>query len=123
MAVFLNDAVLDGAIAVLTTNVTTLYICSQLPATYAEASSTYKLGTKTSPSLGSVGNGTPSGRKTTIAAITDGAVNPGGGTATHWALTSGSVLYAAGTLTPTQAVTNGNTFSLTAFDITMPDPA
>lgn len=119
---FMADSVLDGAIAVLTGGVNRLDICSQEPTTYAEATSTYTLGNKTSPSLGSASNGTPSGRKTTVAAITDGSVT-GTGTATHWALvaTGSSTLLATGSLASSQAVTNGNTFATDAFDLTVLD--
>lgn len=117
---FIADVALDGAISVLTSNVNALYICSQEPTTYAEASSTYRLGTKTSYSLGAAANGATNGRRTTAPAISDGTVNTTG-TATHWALTSGSVLYATGSLSASQAVTSGNTFTLVAFDITVKD--
>jgi len=114
------DVVFDAAITVLTTNTNVLYITSTEYATYAEASSTKKLGTKSSYSLGAVGNGTPSGRKTTAPAISDGVVNTTG-SASHWALCSGTVLYATGALSAPQGVTSGNTFTLTAFDVTIID--
>lgn len=117
---FLADVVLDAAINVPVSNVTALYICSQEPISYAEASSTYKLGTKSSYTLGAVANGAVNGRRTTAPAITDGVVNTTG-TATHWALTSGTVLYATGSLAASQAVTSGNTFTLAAFDVTVKD--
>lgn len=118
---YLNDSVLDGAIAVVRT-ATRLDICSQEPATYAAATSTYTLGNKVSPTMGAAGDGTGGGRKTTVAAITDGTVT-GTGTATHWALTvpASSTLIATGSLSASQAVTNGNTFTLAAFDIRVPD--
>jgi hypothetical protein len=47
----------------------------------------------------------------------------GTGTATHWAITktTGSTLMATGPLSASQGVTSGNTFTLGAFDITIPD--
>ena len=117
---FIADAALDALIAVIVSNVTTLYICSTEPTSYAEASSTYKLGTKSSYTLGAVANGASSGRRTTAPAITDGVVNATG-TAAYWALTSGSVLYATGSLYSSQSVTSGNTFTLSAFDVTAKD--
>jgi len=119
---FLNDAVLDAALDEIIDNVTTLYLCSSEPGTYAEASSTYALGSRATPTVGTKADGDSSGRKCTVSAISDGTVS-GTGTASHWALTSGSVLYAAGSLTSTQSVTSGNTFTLTAFDIEIPDAA
>jgi len=60
----------------------------------------------------------------TIAAITDGAVTATG-TATHYAIvdTVNSRLLATGSLSASQAVTNGNTFTLTSTTIGIPDPA
>jgi hypothetical protein len=63
------------------------------------------------------------GREVEVAAISDGEVT-GTGTASHWAITDGSsVLIAAGALSASQAVTDGNTFTLAAFKIGIPDPA
>ena len=118
---FLADYILDLALAELDTATTTLYICSQEPTTYAGASSTYALGNKTSLSIGAPADRTPNGRKVTVASFTDGSVT-GTGTATHWAITkSGTTLMATGSLSSSQSVTNGNTFSLAAFDIGIPD--
>jgi hypothetical protein len=49
----------------------------------------------------------------------------GTGTASHYAIvdTVNSRLLAAGALSAPQAVTDGNVFTLTAFDIGIPDPA
>ena len=117
---YLHDDVLDAALNVIDTNVTTLYICSSLPSTYAEASSTYALGNKATPTVSTPTDGDTSGRKVTISAISDGSVTADG-TAAFWALTSGTVLYAAYDLASSQGVSNGNTFTLTAFDIEIPD--
>lgn len=120
---FLADYILDLALAELDTATSTLYITSQEATTYAEASSTYALGNKTSLSIGApadrvAGGG---GRRVTVASFTDGAVT-GTATATHWAITkSGTTLMATGALSASQAVTNGNTFTLAAFDIGIPD--
>jgi hypothetical protein len=118
----LSDNVLDAALNYIDSNVTNLYICSAEPTTYAEASSTYALGSKSTPGVSSPTNGDVSGRKVTISAITDGSVDSTG-TASHWALTGGSELIAAGSLSSSQAVTSGNTFTLTAFDVEIPDPS
>jgi hypothetical protein len=99
-----------------------LYLCTQEPTTFAEAISTYACGVKTSPTIGAAGDGSPDGRKRTVAAITDGSVTATG-TATHWALTDGSRLLASGALSASQAVTSGNTFTLAAFDVRIPAAA
>jgi len=121
---FLNDYVLDNGLTVLDTEGDRLDICDTEPATYAEATSTYTLGNKTSLDVGAPAARTPSGRKVTVAQINDGAVT-GDGTAAYWAISdvSESRLLAAGALSSGQVVTNGNTFTLSAFDIGIPGPA
>jgi hypothetical protein len=118
----LHDSVLDAALDYIDTNCSDLYICSQEPTTLEEANSTYALGTSSSPAVGSPDDGDTSGRKVTVAAISDGTVSADG-TATHWALVSGTELLATGDLDSSQAVTSGNVFTLTEFDIELPDPA
>lgn len=119
---FLSDEVLDQGLDYADTNGTRIDICSQEPTTYAEATSTYSLGNKTGLNTGATENATPNGRKVVVPAITDGSVTATG-TASHWALTDGtSIFVAAQTLSSSQAVTNGNTFTLGAIDIRKPDP-
>ena len=121
---YLNDDVLDNGLAYVVSNGSRLDICSQQPANYTEATSTYTLGNKTSLTAGSLQNGASSGRRTVIPAITDGSVT-GTGTATHWAYSKTSAtaaLLAAQALSSSQAVTSGNSFSLDAISITFPDP-
>ena len=119
---YLNDYVLDLALAYLDTSGNRLDICSTEPTTYAQATTTYTLGNKTSLSIGAPTDRTPNGRKVVVAAITDGSVT-GNGTAAYWAIsdTGNSRLIAAGSLSAGQAVTSGNTFTLAAFDIGIPD--
>jgi len=121
---FLGDRVFDNGLTVLDTEANRLDITSQQAATYAEATSTYTLGNKTSLSVGAPGDLGGGGRKVTVAAITDGTVT-GTGTASHYAIvdTGNSRLLAAGALNAPQGVTSGNTFTLAAFDIGIPDPA
>ncbi|RBO54051.1 hypothetical protein DSD19_06200 [Rhodovulum sp. BSW8] len=92
-----------------------LYLCSQEPTTYAEASSTYKLGTKASPTIGAQAPRTGGGRKIEIGTFTDGTVDATG-TATHWALVDGATSRLLATLPvpAPQAVTSGNPLSLTS---------
>ena len=118
---YLHDNVLDDGLQYATDNGTVMHICSQEPTTYTAATSTYTLGNETGITVGAPANGSPNGRQVTIPAITSGTVT-GTGTATHWALVSGSVLIAANSLT-SQAVTSGNTFTLDAQTIRIPDPA
>lgn len=122
---FLADRVFDNGLSVLDTEANRLDICSQEPATYAEATSTYTLGNKTSLSVGAPADRVGGGRRVTVAEITDGSVT-GTDDATHWAITDtgNSRLLATGALSGGgQSVTSGNTFTLPAFDIGIPDPA
>lgn len=120
----LGDLVFDSGLDFLDTDGDRLDICSQEPANYTEATTTYTLGNKVPPTINAPADRGGGGRKVTIAAITDGSVT-GTGTASHWAISdvSGTVLLAAGPLAATEGVTDGNTFTLTEFDIGIPDPA
>jgi len=120
----LADRVYDNGLTVLDTEANRIDITSQEATTYTEATSTYTLGNSTSLSIGAPTDGDTSGRKVTAAAISDGSVSSTG-TATHFAVvdTSNSRLLATGSLSASQSVTSGNTFTLAAFDIEIPDPA
>ena len=124
MVATITPNALDAALNYIKTNSESLYICSAQPTSYAEASSTYKLGTKATPTITGPGAGDVSGRKIILSAITDGAVS-GTNTATWLALCKDSAtaeLLAAQELSAPQGVTSGNTFTLTAADIELPDP-
>jgi len=112
----------DAALNVLVNATGTyLHICSTQPATYANVA-TYTLGNKSAPSIGAPASRSPTGRKVTVAAISSGGSVTTSGTAAYWALVDATRLLATGTIT-SQSVTSGNTFTLTAFDIGIPDPA
>lgn len=126
---FLNDNILDNGLAALKAAADKIYLCSAEPATYTAATSTNALGNKDlgvgGVYPGAIAAGAPSGRKLTTAAIVSGA--PGSvtatGTATHSAVvTSGSSrLETAQALSASQVVTSGNTFTLTAQDVRLPN--
>lgn len=120
-----GDYVLDNGLSAIDTLASHVYLCSALPTTYTEATSTYALGNKNFGAgsvTGAPAAGSPNGRKVTTTAITDGSITATG-TASHWAIvdSANSRLYAAYTLAATQAVTNGNTFQLPAFDVRLPN--
>lgn len=119
---FITDYVFDAALSKLDTEANRLDICSTEPTTYTQAITTYSLGNKTSLSVGAPADRSPNGRKVTVAAITDGNVTATG-TAAYWSIvdTANSRLLATGALSASQAVTNGNTFSIGAFDIGIAD--
>ncbi|CDX19559.1 conserved hypothetical protein [Mesorhizobium sp. ORS 3359] len=120
---FLNSLVLDNGLSVLVANGNRLHICSAEPADYA-GTLAVSLGTKNTPGISAIGARTPSGRKVTVSAITNGAVSANGN-ASHWAIvdTVNSRLLAAKALDAVLAVNNGDTFTLPAFDIGIPGPA
>jgi hypothetical protein len=118
------DYVFDAALTKLDIEANRLDICSSEPTTYAQATTagSVSLGNKTSLSVGAPADRTPTGRKVTVAAITDGTVTTTG-TAGFWAVTdtTNSRLLATGALAATQSVTSGNVFTLPAFDIGIAD--
>jgi transketolase N-terminal domain/subunit len=118
LATFYQDLALAG----VQTDSTRLDITSAEATTYTQAITTFSLGNKLTPSVGAPAAGTPSGRQVTVAAITGGSVTASG-TAAFWALTNvvGTRLIATGSLSVSQAVTSGNTFSLAAFTIVLPN--
>jgi hypothetical protein len=117
---FLNDEVFDQGLDWVVANGTRLEICSQEPATYAEATSTYTLGNAT-VSTGVTQDNSTNGRKVVVPAVSGMSVT-GTETATHWALSNGSnTLVAAGSLSASQSVTSGNTIDTAAFDIIIED--
>ncbi|SMO93842.1 hypothetical protein SAMN06265173_12652 [Thalassovita litoralis] len=117
----ISDYVLDAALSKLDTEADEIHICSAEPTVYAALSS---LGNSASLSIGAPADRAGGGREVTVAAITDGEVTATG-TATHFAIvdTVNSRLLVTGSLTASQAVTNGNSFSLASFKIGIPDPA
>jgi hypothetical protein len=120
---FLADIVFDGGLNQLNGLTENLYITSAEATTFAEASTTFRLGTKATPTIGTGVDRSGGGREVVVSAITDGTVNTTG-SATHYALTdnSASLLLATGLLSAPQSVTASNTFTLGSFAIGIPDP-
>jgi hypothetical protein len=119
---YLSDTYLDLLLDGIDAACTQLFIDSALCATYAEASSTYKLGVKATPTISAATDDGTTGRKITISAITDGTVSASGD-ATHVSLCTADALIASYPLNALVAVTSGSTFTLTEHDINLPDPA
>ena len=120
----IGNSVLDGGLDVLDTLADRIDICSQEPTTYTEATSTYSLGNETTITIGAPQDRTGGGREVVVSAITSGTVD-GTGTATHFSVVDVSLtdLLCTGSLSSSQAVTSGNTFTLTSFTVGIPDPA
>ena len=126
MADFIGDRVFDNGLTVLDTEADKLYITFAQAATLAEATTTYALGNKTlaAGDISAPSDRTGGGRKVTVSALSGGSVTATG-TATHYAIIDSvnSRLLAAADLGASQAVTSGNTFSVTSLEIGIPDPA
>lgn len=124
MADILHDDVFDNGLNAIKNNAENLYICSSQPTTFTEASVTYKLGTKASPSFtGPSDGGAGGGRALQIDAISDGVVDTPG-TAAWFAITDDSLskLLVSGNLASSLAIATGSPWTLTAFNIQIPDP-
>lgn len=119
---WLNNEVFDQGLDWLQTYGKRVDHCSQEPATYTEATSTYTLG-NAAVTTGAPQNGDVDGRKVTVPAVTGGS-NTASGTATHVALSDGvSVLCATTALVTQKAVSSSDTFNLTAWDISQRQPS
>jgi hypothetical protein len=126
MTAQLETVALDYGLNQLHTNVTHITICSAEPTTYGQATvgGTNLLGFNSfgaSNAFGVPATSTTSLRAVTAAAVTAGTITTTG-TANWWAAVdeTASVLYAHGSLSASQVVTAGNTFSLAAFNISIP---
>jgi hypothetical protein len=119
----LNDRVFDNGLTVLSTEANVIHITSAEASDFSNVA-TVTLGNSTSLSIANPTDRSGGGREVIVAAITDGSVT-GTGTATHYAIvdTVNSRLLATATLTASQAVTSGNTFTLSSVAIGIPDPA
>ena len=123
MVAQLEDRVLDFGLNVLDTESSFLSVCSAEPTTIAIAATSGLLGFKSwgvGLVFGAPAAGAPNGRKVSSAAISDGTITTSG-TASWWAVYAAGTLHAHGTLSAAQVVTAGNTFTLTSFDIRIPN--
>jgi hypothetical protein len=123
MVAQLEDRVLDFGLNVLDVESSFLSVCSAEPTTIAIAATSGLLGFKSwgvGAVFGAPAAGAPNGRKVSSAAISDGTITTSG-TASWWAVYAAGTLHAHGTLSAAQVVTAGNTFTLTSFDIRIPN--
>jgi hypothetical protein len=77
---YVTPNALDAFLAYIRTNADRFFVCSEEPTTYAEAATTFNLGTKTSPTIAAPADGASSGgRVITVAAftVTDGVTASG----------------------------------------------
>ena len=119
----IHDSVFDDGLSILNSTAENLYICNADPGLTWSNIGTMAIGTKATPTVSVPEDRIAGGRQVTISAITDGDVDATDD-ATHWALTDDSeeVILVSGELSDTQAVTEGNVFTLTAITIGIPDP-
>jgi hypothetical protein len=117
------DRVFDSGLTVLDTEATHIHVCSAEPTVFGTLNSLGNKNFGAGGCFGAPADRTGGGRKVSSTAVTDGSVTSTG-TATHWAVTdtTNSRLLATGALASSQAVTSGNTFTLSSFDIGIADP-
>ena len=121
----INDEVYDAGLAEICEG-NILAVCSSEPTTRTEAVSTYKLADiALTPGDGNgdftIGDGTVSGRKVTVAQQSNVDID-GDGTAAHVAICDDTRLLAVTTCT-TQGLTAGGTVTVPAFVIEFRDPS
>mgnify|MGYP003501428726 CR=1 FL=1 len=127
MTTYLNPRIYDNGLQILTDEVDELHICSQAPTTFAEATTTYSLGNKATPTIGAPTDRAGGGRKVVMSAIEAGA--PGdvtaSGTANHYALvdTVNSRLLAVAAIGAAQVVAAASTFTSGTVEIGLIPPA
>jgi len=124
MAGFMSDEIYDAGLDYADTNGTRMDVTHTAEATtysLATTDNVNSVGNKTGLNTGATADGPTDGRKVIVPAITDGTVTETA-TAGFWALTDGAtLLVATGPLTATQAMTDGNTFSLDAVELRIRD--
>lgn len=120
MAKFQIDAMLDAALAYISSNATECYVCTAQPTDRANAIA-ISLIAAVAPGFTGPADGDVSGRKLTLNQLADRPITASG-TATHVALTSGTTLLYVTTCT-SQALTSGGTVTIPAWDIEIADAA
>ena len=129
---FLADSCFYFGLNTLTTSGNAIYIISDSSGdtstwatpTFTEATSTYALGGASGITINAPEDRGGGGRKVAVQSVSNGNVTKNG-TANKYAIvdSDNSVLLAWGALSSSQVVTSGNSFTLTTFDIGIPDPA
>jgi len=115
----IDDQALDAMLQNIADNTDVMVLCSQLPATYLEATETYDVGSKGGIVVGAPAARAGGGRRITVPAVTDGVVVEGGGMATHYALVdvTNSRIKVARQLSAPKELTEGTPWTSPAFDI------
>jgi len=120
---WLNTWVLDNGLSGLVADCDYIYVCSQQPFTFTDATVTYPLGNYHFGVGAAFGadSSYAGGMQTSSNVITTGTVT-GNGTVAAWAAVDSvnSRLLASGPLTGSVSVSNGQVFGLTSLTIQMP---
>ena len=116
-----DDTVLDGALAVIDSNMSAYHINTAEPATRAASIADSLATVALSGADGTIANGDTNGRKLTFTQKASVSITASG-TATHVAVISASILLYVTTCT-SQALTSGGTVTIPAWDIEIADPA
>jgi hypothetical protein len=121
MAKFSPNAVMDAGLQWVIDNTSSLVVCSSEPNTYAEATSSYKLGIEASVTVGAVGDWATSGREVAVPAKSSVAITAGS-SAAHIALvkSSGSILAYVTTIS-SQGVSASDKVNVATWDIRIAD--
>jgi len=119
---FMNDEVFDQGLDWAIANGTRLDIVTTDPGGTFATVTANSVGNETVTLSATADAATGTGRRTTVPAVTAGTVTATD-TATHWAITNGTdTVVASGALSASQAVTLGNPWTLSAFDLILRDP-
>ena len=122
MAKYAPDNVMDSGLSWIKANSNALCVCSSQPTSYAEATSTYKLGQASDASIcGSPQDWATSGREVAIAAKSSITMS-GGSSAQHIALVStASSVLAYVTTIASQTVSASDKMNVATWDIRIAD--
>lgn len=121
MAKYAPDTMMDQALTWVKNNTNNLCVCSSQPTSYAEATSSYKLGQIASVTVGSPQDWATSGREVAVPAKSSVTMTAGS-SAQHIALVStGSSVLAYVTTISTQAVSASDKMNVATWDIRIAD--
>lgn len=115
----------DALLAPFVSNTDRMFLCNAAPTNYTQASTTYMVGYKDSPTVSAAEAGTGNARKVHISAVTDGVVNAGGGNAAFvaYANSANSFLQAVHALASNKALVAGTPWTCNQFDAVIVDEA
>ncbi len=121
---YLDTYVYDNGLTVFDNQAVTVHVCSAEPTAFADVA-TMTLGNQSGITAGAPATRSGGGRRITVPAVTSGTVTGAGTqTATSYAVVDPAAnrLLVAAPLAAPQSVTNGNPFTLAAFDVGIPSP-